>query len=115
MVQKCVGNVETATNPELLAKLNREEIEKELLEAFDLDNDNEVRWAEFHISTQFLKKQPKNLRQIFRFFDKDHNWKIAHKEIQKCKPKHLIDFLGTGKRKWWSSPLKTPIINLFLF
>ncbi len=69
------------------------------MEAFDLDNDNEIKWSEFNISTQFLKKHPKNLRQIFRFFDKDHNWKISHKEIQKAKIKHLVDFLGTGKRK----------------
>ena len=99
MVEKCAGNIESATNPDHLKNLNREEIEKELLEAFDLDKDNEIKWAEFNIFSQFLKKQPKNLRQIFRFFDKNHNWKIEHKEIQKCKPRHIIDFLGTGKRK----------------
>ena len=99
MVEKCAGNIESATNPEHLKNLNREEIEKELLQAFDLDKDNEIKWAEFNIFSQFLKKQPKNLRQIFRFFDKNHNWKIEHKEIQKCKPRHIIDFLGTGKRK----------------
>ena len=99
MVQKCVGNIETAINPEHLKNLNREEVEKELLEAYDLDNDNEIKWAEFNIFNQFLKKQPKNLRQVFRFFEKNHNWKIEHKELQKSKPRTLIDFLGSGKRK----------------
>ena len=99
MVEKCAGNIETATNPDHLKNLNREEIEKELLQAFDLDKDNEIKWAEFNIFSQLLKKQPKNLRQIFRFFDKNHNWKIEHKEIQKSKPRNIIDFLGTGKRK----------------
>ena len=99
MVQKCVGNVETATNPEHLKNLNKQEIEKELLDAYDLDNDNEIKWAEFNIFNQFLKKQPKNLRQIFRFFDKNHNWKIEQKELQKSKPRTISDFLGSGKRK----------------
>lgn len=79
--------------------MNKEEIEKELLEAYDLDKDNQIKWAEFNIFNQFLKKQPKNLRQIFRFFDKNHNWVIEHKEIQKSKPRFLADFLGSGKRK----------------
>lgn len=108
MVKGCKGNVDTAINPEHLKNLNREEIEKVLLEAFDLDNDNEIKWAEYNIFTQIQfqgKKQPKNLRQIFRFFDKNHNWKIEHKEIQKSKPKNLIDFLGTGKRKWSTKAL----------
>ena len=99
MVEKCKGEIERAINPEHLKNLNKAEVEKELLEAYDLDNDNEVKWAEFNIFNQFLKKQPKNLRQIFRFFDKNHNWRIEHKELQKSKPKNLIDFLGSGKRK----------------
>lgn len=99
MVEKCVGDVETATNPELLKKLNRDEIEKELLETYDLDHDNEIKWAEYNIGNQLLKKQSKNLRQIFRFFDKDHNWKISHKEIQKSRPRNIVDFLGSGKHK----------------
>ena len=79
MVSKCAGNIETASNPEHLGKLNRVEIEKELLEAYDLDSDKTIRWAEFNIFNQLMKKQPKNLRQIFRFFDKNHNWVIEHK------------------------------------
>lgn len=100
MVEKCAGNLEAASNPEHLKGLKKAELERELLEAYDLDNDKEIKWSEFNIFNQLLKKQPKNLRQIFRFFDKNHNWKIEHKEIQKSKPGHLIDFLGTGKRKW---------------
>ena len=46
-----------------------------------------------------MKKQPKNLRQIFRFFDKNHNWVIEQKELLAAKPKNLLAFLGTGKRK----------------
>lgn len=94
-----MGNVETASNPEHLKKLNRDEVEKELLDTYDFDNDKEIKWAEFNIANQFLKKQPKNLRQIFTFFDKDHNWKISHKEIQKSKPRNIVDFLGSGKHK----------------
>ena len=103
MVKGCKGNVDTATNPEHLKNLNKAEIEKELLEAYDLNNDNQIKWSEFNIFNHINfqgKKQPKNLRQIFRFFDKNHNWRIEHKEIQKSKPKNLIDFLGSGKRKW---------------
>ena len=100
MVEKCAGNIEKASNPDHLKNLNKAELEKELLEAYDLDNDNEIKWAEFNIFNHLLKKQPKNLRQIFRFFDKNHNWVIEHKEIQKCKPKQLVAFLGSGKRKW---------------
>ena len=99
MVEKCAGNLEKASNPDHLKNLNKAELEKELLEAYDLDNDKEIKWAEFNIFNHLLKKQPKNLRQIFRFFDKNHNWVIEHKEIQKCKPKQLVAFLGSGKRK----------------
>ena len=99
MVEKCAGNIQTASNPEHLKNLNKAEIEKELLEAYDLDGDKEIKWAEYNIFNHLLKKQPKNLRPIFRFFDKNHNWVIEHKEIQKSKPKQLLSFLGTGKRK----------------
>jgi len=101
MVKPCIGNtIGKASDPEHLRHLSKTEIQKELLEAYDLDNDNEVRWAEYQIANQFLPKVPKNLREIFRFFDKNHNWVIEHKEIQKSKPKQLVDFLGSGKRKW---------------
>ena len=70
-----------------------------LLDAYDLDNDNEIKWAEYNIFNQFLSKPNKKLREIFRFFDKNHNWVIEHKEIQKSKPKQLVGFLGSGKRK----------------
>ena len=76
MVQKCAGNIEKASNPDHIQKLNKAEIEKELLEAYDLDNDKEIMWAEYNIFNNLLKKHPKNLRQIFRFFDKNHNWVI---------------------------------------
>ena len=99
MVQKCAGNIKEASNPEHLKNLNKVEVEKELLEAYDLDNDKQIKWAEYNIFNQLLPKQPKNLRQIFRFFDKNHNWVIEHKEIQKSKPKQLPGFLGSGKRK----------------
>lgn len=114
MVEKCKGEIERAIDPEHLKNLNKAEIEKELLEAYDLDNDNEVKWAEFNIFNQFLKKQPKNLRQIFRFFDKNHNWRIEHKELQKSKPKNIISFLGSGKRKWshQHQNIKNNIINI---
>jgi hypothetical protein len=99
MVEKCAGNIQTASNPEHLKNLNKAEIEKELLEAYDLDGDKEIQWAEYNIFNHLLKKQSKDLRPIFRFFDKNHNWVIEHKEIQKSKPKQLLGFLGTGKRK----------------
>lgn len=80
-VEKCFGNVEKAVDPEHLKTLSKEPLEKELLGAFDIDNNKEIKWSEFHIAAQTLKKQPKNLRALFRFFDKDHNWRISHKEL----------------------------------
>lgn len=62
MVEKCAGNIEAASNPEHLKGLKKPELERVLLEAYDLDKDNEIKWAEFNIFNQLLKKQPKNLR-----------------------------------------------------
>ena len=31
------------------------------------------------MANQFLQKTPKNLRQIFKFFDKNYDWKISEK------------------------------------
>ena len=58
MVQKCAGNINQASNPEHLRKLSKTEIEKELLEAYDLDNDNTIRWAEYNIFNKLMKKEP---------------------------------------------------------
>jgi Ca2+-binding EF-hand superfamily protein len=61
--------------------LSKEEAKEALLEAYDINNDGNIKWAEFHISNQFLKKQPKTLRAEFKYFDKDQNWVITTKEL----------------------------------
>ena len=50
--------------------------------------------------SNYAKKLDKpDLRPIFVFFDKNHDWKITHKEINKAKVKNLADFLGGAKKR----------------
>ncbi len=62
MVEKCAGDIEKASNPAHLKSLRKGEFEKFLLDAYDLDNDGDIQWAEYNIFNNLLKKQPKNLR-----------------------------------------------------
>lgn len=98
-VEKCVGDVESLAHDSVIKELDRNEVTEQFLAAFDIDNDGDIRFSEYHISNQFLTRTPKNLRQIFRYFDKNHDWVIATKELQKSKPKNIHTFLVSGKRK----------------
>ena len=54
-----------------------------------------------------MKKEIPYARTIFRFFDKNHDWKISEKELKKVKVKQLATYIGSGgkRRKWvkiWS-------------
>lgn len=98
-VEKCIGDVESLAHDSKIKVLNKQEVTEKFLDTFDINNDDEIRFSEYHISNQFLTKTPKNLRQIFRFFDKNHDWVISKKELEKSKPKTLHIFLVSGKRK----------------
>lgn len=98
-IEPCIGNVEELAKDTHIKGLSKEEVTTEFLEAFDIDNDDNIRFSEYHLANQFLKKTPKNLRQLFKYFDKNHDWVISKKELEKSKPKNLHIFLVSGKRK----------------
>lgn len=98
-IEKCVGEVEALSQDKNIKDLTAAEATEQFLAAFDINNDGNIRFSEYHISNQFLSKTPKNLRQIFKYFDKNHDWVISTKELEKSKPKALHTFLVSGKRK----------------
>lgn len=98
-IEPCIGNVEELAKDTHIKGLTKEEVTTEFLEVFDIDNDDNIRFSEYQIANQFLKKTPKNIRQIFKYFDKNHDWVISKKELEKSKPKNLHIFLVSGKRK----------------
>lgn len=98
-IEKCVGDVETLAHDQNIKVLSKAEVTEQFLAAFDIDNDGEIRFSEYHISNQFLTRSPKNLRDIFQYFDKNHDWVISTKELEKSKPKSLHTYLVSGKRK----------------
>jgi Ca2+-binding EF-hand superfamily protein len=98
-VEKCVGDVESLAHDKNIAELDKNQLTEKFLEAFDINNDGDIRYSEYHISNQFLSKSPKNLRQIFRYFDKNHDWVISTKELKSSKPRNIHIFLVSGKRK----------------
>ena len=98
-IEKCVGDVDELSQDSNIKGLTKEEVTTQFLETFDIDNDDNIRFSEYHISNQFLKKTPKNLRLIFKYFDKNHDWVISKKALEKSKPKSLHTFLVSGKRK----------------
>ena len=98
-IEKCVGEVETLSHDKNIKDLTAAEATEQFLAAFDINNDGNIRFSEYHISNQFLSKTPKNLRQIFKYFDKNNDWVISTKELEKSKPKALHTFLVSGKRK----------------
>ena len=98
-IEKCVGDVEELAHDTYIKGLTKDEVTTQFLETFDINNDDDIRFSEYNICNQFLKKTPKNLRQIFKYFDKNHDWVISKKELEKSKPKNLHIFLVSGKRK----------------
>lgn len=98
-IEKCVGDVESLAHDKNIKDLTAAEVTEQFLGAFDINKDGNIRFSEYHISNQFLQRTPKNLRQIFKYFDKNHDWVISTKELEKSKPRNLHTFLVSGKRK----------------
>ena len=99
-MKKCVGDVEAFTNPQHIKELKKSKVEEEMLDAYDLNHDDKINWAEFNIANLTLKKELPHARQIFRFFDKNHNWIIEKKELQKVKVSQLQTYISSkGKRR----------------
>ena len=98
-IEKCVGDVDSLAYDNQIKNLDKVEVTEKFLTTFDINNDDNIRFSEYHISNQFLSKTPKNLRQIFKYFDKNHDWVISRKELEKSKPRNLHIFLVSGKRK----------------
>lgn len=71
--------------------------------AYDINDDDSVEWGEFNVGNLGLKKELPYARTIFKFFDKNHDWKISKKELAKVKVKQLAGYIGSGgkRRKWW--------------
>lgn len=69
-----------------------------MIETYDINNDDEIRWSEFYLSNVAQKHSGSDLRTFFHFFDTTHDWKISKKELAKAKVQELADFLG-GKVK----------------
>jgi hypothetical protein len=49
------------------------------LSTYDINNDEFVQWGEFNVGNFGLKKELPYARPIFKFFDKNHDWKISKK------------------------------------
>ena len=99
-VKGCIGDVAAFTNPEHIKNLKRSEVEQEMLDTYDFNHDGVINWGEFNIANLTLKKELPYARQVFRFFDKNHDWKISTKELQKVKVSQLQTYiLSKGKRR----------------
>lgn len=71
-----------------------------MLDTYDLNHDGVINWAEFNIANLTLKKELPYARPVFRFFDKNHDWKISTKELQKVKVSQLATYIESkGKRR----------------
>ena len=72
----------------------------EMLDTYVFNHDGVINWGEFNIANLTLKKELPYARQVFRFFDKNHDWKISTKELQKVKVSQLQTYiLSKGKRR----------------
>ena len=95
----CVGNVDQLTDASYIAGLKKNDLEKQLLASFDFDNNNEVKWSEFYIGKEVKKSHKDTDRSVFQFFDKNHDWKISHRELLKAKVSGLNDYLGGAQKR----------------
>jgi Ca2+-binding EF-hand superfamily protein len=46
-----------------------------------------------------LKKELTYARDVFRFFDKNHDWKIGGKELKKVKISNLATYIASGGKR----------------
>ena len=99
-VKKCIGDVETFTNPDHLKHLKKKTIKEDMLGVYDLNHDEVITWGEYNIADNSISKELPYARIVFKFFDKNHDWKITAKELTRSHPDELASYIGSGgKRK----------------
>lgn len=70
-----------------------------MLATYDINKDEIITWGEFNIGNSGLKKELIYARTIFRFFDKNHDWKITKKELTRVKVRQLATYIGSGGKR----------------
>ncbi len=98
-VKPCIGDVAAFVDPEHLKSLKQSTVQEEMLSTYDINKDGFVQWGEFNVGNLGLKKEIPYARTIFRFFDKNHDWKISKKELTKVKVKQLATYIGSGGKR----------------
>lgn len=99
MIKVCIGDVASFTNPDHLRSLKQSKVQQEMLDTYDINGDNVIAWSEYSLGNSILKKELPYSRPIFRFFDKNHDWKISKKELTKVKVAQLADYIGSGGKR----------------
>lgn len=79
--------------------LKQSHVQEEMMSTYDLNGDGVINWGEFNIANRTLKKQLPYARTVFRFFDKNHDWKIKANELKKVKVKQLATYIGSGGKR----------------
>ncbi len=74
-----MGKVDDASNPNYLKGVKKEDLQTVLFDAYDLDNDNVILWAEYKLSNKFLKHKNPHSRKVFQYFDRNLDWRITEK------------------------------------
>ena len=69
------------------------------MECYDIDNNHEIKWSEFYIGNTVKKSDKPTHRAVFQFFDKNHDWKISTKELQKVKVAELAGYITSGGKR----------------
>ena len=78
-VKKCPGNYDALRDIEHIKGLKAPVLVEEMFNTYDMSNNDEIRWAEYHIVNLANKGSSENTRNIFKFLDKNHDWKITRK------------------------------------
>ena len=89
-----MGNVKTLIDPSYIRELKKKKLESKFMKIFDLNNNEEITWGEYHLAFVVKKTNHPQARDIFKFFDRNHDWKITKKELNKAKPQDLEEWLG---------------------
>lgn len=115
VIKPCIGDVASFTNPDHLKSLKQSKVQEEMLSTYDINKDETISWGEFNIGNSILKKELPYARTIFRFFDKNHDWKISKKELTRVKVRQLATYIGSGgkRRKWFVNLIKQTLKYLF--
>lgn len=99
LVKPCIGDVAAFTDPEHLKNLKQSKVQEEMLSTYDINKDDVIQWGEFIVANRSLKKELPYARTIFRFFDKNHDWKITKKELTRVKVRQLATYIGSGGKR----------------